>query len=113
MKTSVALGFNNLPNCIAAIPDHQRSRDQYILGTMVNCVDEIISKSGNDPNLSRTCALLRLVKQEYSLIAMGKTLGWSREHVTGAYNRKAIELATQEFLSTIGHNGLACKIKLD
>jgi len=42
-----------------------------------------------------------LAKEGMSLKAISKTLGVSREHVTRFYKKKAVELLTEIFLSTI------------
>jgi hypothetical protein len=68
---------------------------------LVDCIDRIIEQGDSERGLHNTCEFLRLVKEGMSLTAIGKTLGVSREHVTRVYKRKAVELLTEIFLSTI------------
>jgi CRP-like cAMP-binding protein len=68
---------------------------------LVDCRDGIIEQGDSERGLHNTCEFLRLVKEGMSLTAIGKTLGVSREHVTRVYKRKAVELLTKIFLSTI------------
>jgi hypothetical protein len=68
---------------------------------LVDCIDRIIEQGKSEPGLHNTCEFLRLVKEGMSLAAIGKTLGVSREHATRFYKKKAVELLTKVFLSTI------------
>ena len=68
---------------------------------LVDCIDRIIEQGNSERGLHNTCEFLRLAKEGMSLKAISKTLGVSREHVTRFYKKKAVELLTRIFLSTI------------
>jgi hypothetical protein len=74
--------------------------------TLLECVDRIIVGLNGDTGLSKSCQFLSLIKQGHSITSISKNLGLSREHVTRVYKKKAIELVTQELLTTIGHSNL-------
>jgi hypothetical protein len=77
--------------------------------TLLDCVDRIILELSGEPGLAKTCQFLKLIKEGHSVTAISRSLSLSREHVTRIYKRKAVELVTQEFLSTIGHSRLISK----
>lgn len=65
---------------------------------LIGCIDRIIAQGNNEPGLHKTCKFLQLVKEGLNLTAISEELGLSREQVTRAYKKKAVELVTQEFL---------------
>jgi len=68
---------------------------------LVDCIERIIEQGNSERGLHNTCEFLRLVREGMGLTAIAKTLGVSREHVTRVYKKKAVELLTRIFLSTI------------
>ena len=64
-------------------------------------VERLARDLGGEPALSRACQYLILLKEGLSCQQISHELGLSREHVSRVYRRKALELLTQEFLSTI------------
>ena len=76
---------------------------------LLGCVDRILLELSEEPGLSRACQFLKLIKKGYSVTAISKGLGLSREHVTRVCKKKAVELVTQEFLSISGHSNLLSK----
>jgi hypothetical protein len=68
---------------------------------LLDCVNRIIEAGKDERGLHKICYFLELVKEGMSLTTISKTLGLSREHVTRTYKKKAVELVTQVFISTI------------
>ena len=64
-------------------------------------VKRISTELADEPGLTRACKYLQLLVQGLSCQEISNQLGLSREHVSRIYRKKAIELMTEEFLSTI------------
>lgn len=70
---------------------------------LITCVDRVSTELGNEPKLHKACIYLKLFTRGATCREISKQLGLSREHVSRVYRRKAIELATEEFLSVVNN----------
>jgi len=70
---------------------------------LITCVDRVSTELGNEPKLHKACIYLKLVTNGATCREISKQLGLSREHISRVYRRKAIELVTEEFLSTVNN----------
>jgi hypothetical protein len=68
---------------------------------LIECITKITTDLSNEPNLARACNYLDLLVKGLSCQEISKQLGLSREHVSRVYRKKAVELATEEFLSVV------------
>ena len=68
---------------------------------LLNCAQRISKELSAEPGLARTCNYLDLYIKGLSCKEISEQLGLSREHVSRVYRKKAVELVTEEFLSTI------------
>ena len=68
---------------------------------LIECITKISTELSNEPNLARACNYLDLLVKGLSCQEISKQLGLSREHVSRVYRKKAVELATEEFLSVV------------
>lgn len=64
-------------------------------------VNKISTELADEPGLTRACKYLQLLVQGLSCQEISSQLGLSREHVSRIYRKKAIELMTEGFLSTV------------
>lgn len=69
--------------------------------TLLTCVKKISAELADEPGLTRACKYLQLLVQGLSCQEISNQLGLSREHVSRVYRKKAIELVTEEFLSSV------------
>ena len=68
---------------------------------LLTCVEKVLEEVGSEPGLARACNYLELFTEGLTCQEISKQLGLSREHVCRVYRRKAVELVTEAFLSTI------------
>lgn len=68
---------------------------------LLACVEKVLEEVGSEPGLSRACNYLELLTEGLTCQEISKQLGLSREHVSRVYRRKAVELITEAFLSTV------------
>jgi AraC-like DNA-binding protein len=80
---------------------HTLPRGLALHDTLLTCVKKVASELGNEPGLARACQYLHLLLEGLSCSEISRRFGLSREHVSRIYRRKAIELVTEEFLSTV------------
>ena len=71
---------------------------------LISCINKISTEVGLEPGLARACKYLELLVEGLSCREISMKLGLSREHVSRVYRKKAIELVTEEFLSTVKNN---------
>ena len=67
----------------------------------MRCLDKIIVEANGEPGLRKTCQFLNLVKEGQNLTAIAEAMGLSREQVTRYHKKKAVELATGEFIGVV------------
>jgi CRP-like cAMP-binding protein len=80
---------------------HILPRGLALRDILLTCVQKLSTELGNEPGLARACNYLQLLAQGLSCQEISKRLGLSREHVSRVYRKKAIKLATEEFLSIV------------
>jgi hypothetical protein len=80
---------------------HTLPRGLALHDTLLSCVEKVASELGNEPGLARACQYLHFISEGLSCSEISRRFGLSREHVSRIYRRKAIELVTEEFLSTV------------
>lgn len=68
---------------------------------MLACIDDVVRDVGKEPALLRVCQYLHLRATGYRCQQISDEMGLSREHVSRVYRRKALELLTEQFLSTV------------
>lgn len=72
---------------------------------LLTCVKKVSVELADEPGLTRACKYLQLLIQGLSCQEISRQLGLSREHVSRVCRRKALELVTEEFLSTVRNSG--------
>lgn len=68
---------------------------------LLACVDHIVKDVGKEPGLSKACQYLQLRAVRHSCQEISAKMGFSREHVSRHYRRKALELMVKAFLSRV------------
>ena len=80
---------------------HLLPRGLALHDLFISCIKKISAEVSSEPGLTRACNYLELLVKGLSCTEISKQLGLSREHVSRVYRKKAVELVTEEFLSTI------------
>jgi hypothetical protein len=83
---------------------HVLPRGLALHDVLLSCVQKISSELGNEPRLARCCKYVELLSEGINCRQISKQLGIPREHVSRVYRKKAIELVTEEFLSTVNNS---------
>ena len=73
------------------------------------CIDRLVKEMENDSSSIKVARYLKLAKKGMNNSQIAKEMGLTREHVSRVYRNKALNLVTQEFLTTIGHYNMAAK----
>lgn len=73
--------------------------------TLSACVDKVLTELNDEPALARACTYLQLLLQDKTCREISRQLGLSREHVSRLYRKRALELVTEEFRSTVRNSG--------
>lgn len=102
------LGHNPLASLVyvkkyAAVkhPGRLLPRGLALHDILLACVKRVLTELNNEPALARACSYLELLAEGLSCKEISRQLGLSREHVSRVYRKKALELVTEEFLSTV------------
>jgi hypothetical protein len=82
---------------------HLLPRGLALHDILITCVETVSNELGHEPGLTKACVYLKLVTNGATCREISKQLGLSREHVSRVYRKKAIELMTAEFLSTVNN----------
>ena len=72
---------------------------------LLECIDKVVSEVGSEPGLSRACQYLELLTRGLTRRQISSQIGLSREHTSRVYRKKALELLTEEFLTTVRNGG--------
>ena len=80
---------------------HLLPRGLALHDLLLSCIKKISKEVSSEPGLTRACNYLELLVEGLSCTEISKQLGLSREHVSRVYRKKAVELVTEEFLSTV------------
>ena len=68
---------------------------------LISCVRKISAELGDEPGSARACKYLELLAAGMSCREISKQLGLSREHVSRVVRKKALQLITEEVISTL------------
>ena len=72
---------------------------------LIESAQKVIAELDSEPALAKTRVYLDLLMKGYQAKEISRQLGLSREHVARTYRRNAIDLVTEEFLSTVRNGG--------
>ncbi len=80
---------------------HLLPRGLALHNILVSCVERVSTELSNEPALTKAYTYLKLISSGVTCREISRQLGLSREHISRVYRKKAIELVTEEFLSTV------------
>lgn len=83
---------------------HVLPRGLALRQILLACIEKVVTEVGDEPGLSRICQYVQLLTKGLTCQQISRELGRSREHVSRVYRKRAFELVTEEFLSTVNRH---------